>query len=290
MSKVDDLLKLIQMERLEEDLFRGDSRHIGSPNVFGGQVLAQALSAAAQTVEPERLPHSLHGYFILAGDIQAPIIYQVQRTRDGGSFSTRRVTAIQHGKSIFHAAVSFQRLEEGYEHQNQMPDVPKPDELEDVFKTYLGFFDKLPEGFRKAFVQNRPIDFRPTVAINPFLPDKAYPPERYVWIRANGAIESESLLDHQLVLAYASDFNLLATAMLPHQLGLVQSGLQIASLDHAMWFHRPFRADEWLLYALDSPSASGARGFCRGSLYDLAGNLVASVAQEGLMRVRKKRK
>jgi len=290
MNKVDALLELIQMERLEEDLFRGVSRHIGSPNVFGGQVLAQALSAAAQTVDSERLPHSLHGYFILAGDIKAPIIYQVQRTRDGGSFSTRRVTAIQHGKSIFHAAISFQRLEDGYEHQNQMPDVPKPDELEEVFQTYLSYFDKLPEAFQQAFVKNRPIDFRPTVAINPFLPDKAYPPERYVWIRANGTIQSEALLDHQLVLAYASDFNLLATAMLPHQLALVQPGLQIASLDHAMWFHRPFRADEWLLYALDSPSASGARGFCRGSLYDLHGNLVASVAQEGLMRVRKKKK
>lgn len=289
MSKVEDLLALIQMERLEEDLFRGVSRHIGSPNVFGGQVLAQALSAAAQTVDAERLPHSLHGYFILAGDIQAPIIYQVQRTRDGGSFSTRRVTAIQHGKSIFHAAVSFQQAEEGYEHQNQMPDVPKPDELEDVFQTYLSYFDLLPEGLRKVFVTNRPIDFRPTIAVNPFAPDKAYPPERHVWIRANGILQSEDLLHHQLILAYASDFNLLATAMLPHQLALGQPRLQIASLDHAMWFHRPFRADEWLLYALDSPSASGSRGFCRGSLYDMDGNLVASVAQEGLMRVRKKR-
>lgn len=290
MSNVDALLELIKMERLEEDLFRGVSRHIGSPNVFGGQVLAQALSAAAQTVDSDRLPHSLHGYFILAGDIKAPIIYQVQRTRDGGSFSTRRVTAIQHGKSIFHAAVSFQKLEEGYEHQNQMPDVPKPDELDDVFKTYLSYFDKLPEALRNAFVQNRPIDFRPTVAINPFFPDKAYPPERHVWIRANGLLSSDNLLDHQMILAYASDFNLLTTAMLPHQLALIQPGLQLASLDHAMWFHRPFRADEWLLYTMDSPSASGARGFSRGSLYDLAGNLVASVAQEGLMRVRKKKK
>jgi acyl-CoA thioesterase-2 len=289
MSKVEELLSLIRMERLEEDLFRGISKHIGSPNVFGGQVLAQAMSAATQTVEEGRLPHSLHGYFILAGDMKAPIIYQVQRTRDGGSFSTRRVTAIQHGKSIFHAAISFQKMEEGHEHQNQMPDVPKPDELDDIFQTYLAYFDKLPESFRKAFVHNRPIDFRPTVAINPFFPDKAYPPERYVWIRANGTLDSDNLLDHQMILAYASDFNLLATAMLPHQLGIISPGIQLASLDHAMWFHRPFRADEWLLYALDSPSASGARGFCRGSLFDMNGNLVASVAQEGLMRIRKKK-
>ncbi len=288
MSKVDDLLALIRMERLEENLFRGESKHIGSPSVFGGQVLAQALSAAAQTVDPARLPHSLHGYFILAGDISSPIIYQVERSRDGGSFSTRRVTAIQHGKSIFHAAVSFQRIEEGYTHQNLMPDVPKPEELEGVFQEYVSYFDKLPEFFRKAFLLERPIDFRPTVAINPFAPDDSYPPERYVWIRANGKLSSDELLDHQLVLAYASDFNLLATAMLPHKLAIAQSGLQLASLDHAMWFHRPFRADEWLLYALDSPSASGARGFCRGSLFDMDGQLVASVAQEGLMRDRKR--
>ena len=286
MNRIADLLELIQMERLENDLFRGVSKHIGSPNVYGGQVLAQALSAAAQTVEEERLPHSLHGYFILPGNIKAPIIYQVQRTRDGGSFTTRRVTAIQNGKPIFHAAISLQRFEEGFEHQNQMPDVPKPDELDGVFEEYISYFKMLP----KAFLEDRPIDFRPTHAFNPFNPDQAYPPVRYVWIRARGKVEKDSLLDHQTVLAYASDFNLLATAFLPHKLPIFAPGFQVASLDHAMWFHRPFKADEWLLYALDSPSASGGRGFSRGSLFDINGNLVASVAQEGLMRMKKKKK
>ncbi|MFK7970930.1 MAG: acyl-CoA thioesterase II [Bacteroidia bacterium] len=283
-----NLTELIRLEKLEENLFRGVSKDIGSASVFGGQVLAQALSAAAQTMDdPDRLPHSLHGYFILPGDMRIPIIYQVQRTRDGGSFSTRRVTAIQHGKAIFHLAASFQKEEEGHDHQNTMPDVPLPHELDDVYTKYKSFFEKLPSGWREVFLNERPIDFRPVELIDPINPEK-HPPLRNVWIRATEALPKEALM-HRCVLAYASDFNLLTTAMLPHALSFVQKDLQLASLDHAMWFHRPFRADEWLLYHVDSPSASASRGFCRGSLFTTDGTLVASVAQEGLMRIRNRR-
>jgi acyl-CoA thioesterase-2 len=280
------MLNLIQLEQLEDNLFRGQSKDIGSKSVFGGQVLAQSLSAAAQTVqEKERLPHSMHGYFILPGDISRPIIYQVETTRDGGSFSTRRVTAIQHGKAIFHMAASFQADEEGYEHEAQMPDVPMPEELDETYQQYRGFFEKLPPKYREIFLNERPIDFRPVELIDPFNPEK-HPPIRNVWIRATPKIPDDALLN-RCVLAYASDFNLLTTAMLPHQLSFLQRNLQLASLDHAMWFHRHFNANEWLLYHIDSPSASAARGFCRGSIYDTSGRLVASVAQEGLMRLRK---
>lgn len=279
------LSTLIQLEKLEENLFRGVSKDIGSKAVFGGQVLAQALSAAAQTMDDAaRLPHSMHGYFILPGDIERPIIYQVQRTRDGGSFSTRRVTALQHGKAIFHMAASFQAEEEGHDHQASMPDVPHPKELDDVYQQYRGFFEKLPRGWREVFLNERPIDFRPVELIDPLNPAK-HPPLRNVWIRATEALGENSLM-HRCVLAYASDFNLLTTAMLPHKVSFLQKNLQLASLDHAMWFHRSFRADEWLLYHVDSPSASAARGFCRGSLFTADGKLVASVAQEGLMRER----
>jgi acyl-CoA thioesterase-2 len=288
MSNANDLIPLLKMERLELNLFRGQSKDIGSPTVFGGQVLGQALSAAAQTLEEPRLPHSMHGYFILPGDIKAPIIYQVERSRDGGSFTTRRITAIQHGKAIFHMAASFQREEEGHDHQSSLPDVPQPEELDEVYEVYQKFFDRLPAPIRKVFINDRPIDFRPVEVIDPFNPEK-HPPVRHVWIKAKGELATDDPLIHQLVLAYASDYNLLTTAMLPHALTFLRPGMQVASLDHAMWFHRPFRADEWLLYALDSPSASSARGFCRGSIYTTEGILVASVAQEGLMRLRKKK-
>jgi acyl-CoA thioesterase-2 len=279
------MINLIRLERLEQNLFRGQSKDIGSKSVFGGQVLAQSLSAAAQTVhEQDRLPHSMHGYFILPGDISRPIIYQVETTRDGGSFSRRRVTAIQHGKAIFHMAASFQAEEQGYEHQSTMPDVPMPEELDETYAAYRGFLEKLPPKYREIFLNERPIDFRPVELVDPFHPEK-HPPIRNVWIRATPTVPDDPLLN-RCVLAYASDFNLLTTAMLPHGLSFLQKNLQLASLDHAMWFHHPFHVNDWLLYHIDNPSASAARGFCRGSIFNTEGKLVASVAQEGLMRLR----
>ncbi|WNJ20611.1 acyl-CoA thioesterase II [Pontibacter sp. G13] len=284
LTNISELPGLLQLERLEKNLFRGNSRDIGSKYVFGGQVLAQGLSAASQTVEEPRLAHSLHGYFILPGDIQAPIVYQVDRTRDGKSFTTRRVTAIQHGKAIFHMAASFQVEEEGLEHQIEMPDVPTPDQLTEVQAAMQQAIDQLPDRLRRVFNRERPVEFCPVEPLNPFQPDK-HPAKRNIWIRTNGQLPDDPNM-HRNALAYASDFNFITTALLPHGISWLDPKLQIASLDHAMWFHRPFRADEWLLYHIDSPNANGARGLSRGSIYNTDGVLVASVAQEGLMRLR----
>ncbi|MEL6968859.1 MAG: acyl-CoA thioesterase II [Bacteroidota bacterium] len=282
MKQVSELIELLQLERLEVNLFRGQSHSVGSGRVFGGQVMAQALSAAMQTIPEDRFVHSLHSYFLLPGDLNVPIIFEVERTRNGGSFSTRRVKAIQHGQAIFFLAASFQLEQEGYEHQMEMPRVSKPEDLPSWKGMAKQFSDILPPNLKRMLDVERPIEFRPVEFINPLAKEK-YDPVRHVWMRARGEMPEDRRL-HDLVLAYATDYNLLTTALLPHGLAVDFSSLTLASLDHAMWFHRPFRMDEWLLYALDSPSASGARGFTRGKIFTTEGELVASVTQEGLMR------
>lgn len=285
MKIVQELLDLLQLEPIEENLFRGTSKSVGSSTVFGGQVLAQALAAAMQTVPLDRQVHSLHAYFILAGDLHQPIVFQVERIRDGGSFSTRRVKAIQKGEAIFLMSASFQLAQEGFEHHLPMPNVSPPDWLVSWEDLAEKFGDMLPENIRRFLNLDRPVEFRPVELINPALPGKSQP-FRHVWIKTKGEMP-EDLRLHQQVLAYSSDYNLLTTALLPHGSEATFGNVQLASLDHAMWFHRPFRADEWLLYAIDSPSASNARGFTRGNFFSQDGRLVASVVQEGLIRPRK---
>jgi acyl-CoA thioesterase-2 len=282
-SPVDELIALLDLEPIEVNIFRGTSPQDRSQRVFGGQVLGQALVAASRTVEG-RFCHSLHAYFLVPGDPRVPILYEVDRSRDGTSFSSRRVVAIQHGRQIFHMSVSFHISEPGLEHQIDPPSVPPPEALpsEDDFRRQMA--DKVPAEYRDHFLRKRPIELRPIDKADVFRPEKR-PPHQAVWVRATGALPQDVALQ-QCVLAYASDMTLLDTSLLPHGIGWFDSHIQIASIDHAMWFHRPFRADEWLLYVQDSPSASDARGFSRGLVYTQAGKLVASVAQEGLMRVR----
>lgn len=282
MKHVQALLDILQLERIERLIFRGDSRTVGSKRVFGGQVLAQALSAALETVPTDRFVHSLHGYFVLPGDLDHPIVFTVDPIRDGGSFTTRAVKAVQHGAAIFHLSASFQLQQEGYDHQASMPNVSRPEELIDYENMARQMGDALPTSIKRFFDIERPLEFRPVEFINPFEAERMEP-FRHVWFRTKGEMPDDPRL-HALVLAYASDYNLLTTALQPHGMAANWQQLQLASLDHAMWFHRPFRADEWLLYAVDSPSASNARGLSRGMLFDLSGKLVASVVQEGLMR------
>ena len=278
------LLDLLDLEPLEVNIYRGHNRDIGTGRVFGGQVLAQALVAARRTVDGPREAHSLHGYFILPGDLTAPIVYFVDRLRDGSSFSTRQVTAIQHGRAIFSLSASFQIAESGFEHQSEMPDVPPPEELANELDLIRAMAERIPESLRGVITQDRPIDFRPVDPIDPFHPDKRRP-VRHLWLRAVDRLPDDPLV-HQATLAYASDYGLLGTALLPHGVAPRSPSLQIATLDHAFWAHRPFRADEWLLYAMDSPVTAGARGFTRGTIFTRDGQLVASVAQEGLLRQR----
>lgn len=278
------LLELLDLEPLEHNIYRGNNREIGSGRVFGGQVLAQALVAARRTIEEPREAHSLHGYFILPGDVSAPIVYFVDRLRDGKSFTTRRVTGIQHGQAIFSMTASFHLAEPGEAHHLPMPDAPPPESLARELDLVRDIADRIPARLRDILTEERPIDFRPVEPTDFFLPE-VRPPAQMMWLRALGEIPG-SLLEHQAVLAYASDYGLLATALLPHGLTIRMPQLQVASLDHSIWFHRPFRVDEWLLYVMDSPSAAGARGFARGTIYSRDGELVASVAQEGLMRIR----
>ena len=283
-----DLVSLLDLEPLEVNFYRGRHRDVGSGRVFGGQVLAQALVAARRTVDDAdgrpREADSLHGYFILPGDLAAPIVYFVDRLRDGTSFSTRSVTAIQHGRAIFNCSASFHVVEAGPEHQAPMPDVPPPESLTPEVALIREMADRIPERLRDVMTQERPLDFRPVDPVDPFRPAKR-PPFRHAWLKANGTLPDDVLV-HQAVLAYASDYGLLASALQPHALAFHMPQVQVASLDHAVWLHRPFRADEWLLYSMDSPIAAGARGFSRGTFHTRDGRLVASVAQEGLMRVR----
>lgn len=280
-DNVDKLLKCIALEQLDNNLFRGYSHDIGSPNVYGGQALSQALDAAMQSIPKDRFVHSLHSYFILPGDLSKPIIYQVSTIRDGGSFSTRRVTATQNGKAIFILAASFQLEQQGLDHQIEMPETTPPGELQSDYELMIQFKDQMPKSFQ-SFIRPKPIEFRPVNPLSFVLPQKQEP-KRYIWMRAIGDLPNEVTL-HQRLLAYASDYNLLVTALLPHQHETNISKLQLASIDHAMWFHRPFNMAHWLLYVIESPSASNTRGFTRGSIYTQEGHLVASVVQEGLMR------
>lgn len=278
-----ELLALLDLEQFEADLFRGQSCNIVGKNVFGGQVLSQALMAAGRTVEGQ-LAHSLHAYFLRAGDINSPIVYQVERVRDGKSFSTRTVKAIQHGRPIFTMTASFQVAEEGLEHQRPMPEVPGPDGIPSETELRRMTADLLPEKLRPAWVKERPIELRLIDPINPFAPQRR-DAWRCHWMRAQMQLPDDPFL-HQCILAFASDFVFMGTAMMPHGVTFLQPNMQAASLDHAMWFHRDFRADEWLLYEMDGPSASGGRGMNRGFIYTQSGKLVATVAQEGLMRLR----
>lgn len=279
-----ELIDLLSLERLEVNLFRGRSQDLGWGAVFGGQVLGQALSAATQTVPTERVVHSLHGYFLRQGDVCCPIIYDVERIRDGSSFNTRRVVAIQKGRAIFNMAASFQIEEPGFEHQDEMPETPGPDELVNEQELDRRIADQIPEKLRPWALGERPIEMRPVCPIDPLNP-ALRPPYRRVWYRTAGPLPDDPAL-HRSLLAYTSDFKLLPTAMQPHGLSWLQPGMQVASLDHAMYFHRAFRMDEWLLHVMESPSACGGRGLVRGRFFDQAGNLVATTAQEGLMRKR----
>jgi acyl-CoA thioesterase-2 len=279
--EVTKLLGLLDLEPLEVNIFRGTSPEDRWQRVFGGQVIGQALMAAQRTVE-DRICHSLHAYFLRPGDPKIPILYEVERIRDGKSFTTRRVKAIQHGHAIFSLSASFQVAEAGFDHQSTIPDVPGPDDLQDEQSYRESIAHKIPEAVRTNFLSPRPIEMRP-VEPRDFLNPTKRAPQQCIWIRATAPIP-EQMAIQQCVLAYASDMTLLDNCLMPHGVSWFRRELQVASLDHAMWFHRPFRTDDWLLYAQDSPSASGARGFNRGSIYDRAGNLVASVAQEGLIR------
>jgi acyl-CoA thioesterase-2 len=277
-----NLLSILDLEQLEVNLFRGRSPKQGWQRVFGGQVLGQALVAAVRTVDAERVAHSLHGYFLLGGDPKVPIIYQVERVRDGRSFTTRRVTGIQHGRPMFAMSVSFHVEEPGLDYQAEMPKVPMPEDLPNEAQLKAKLLPHVPDNIRSYWERERPIEMRPTDLSRYVSRDKR-PPEQYIWMRASGKLPDAFPL-HQCVLAYASDFSLLDTALIAHGKLMFDKDIQLASLDHALWFHRPFRADEWLLYAQDSPSSHGARGFCRGSIFTREGVLVASVCQEGLMR------
>jgi acyl-CoA thioesterase-2 len=279
---LEDLISLLQLERIEDNIFRGDSRDIGSAQVFGGQVLGQALSAAQRTVD-DRVAHSLHAYFLRRGDMTKPIIYEVDRARDGGSFSMRRVVAIQHGRPIFNLAASFQESEEGLEHQAAMPDVPGPDGLRDLFDIPADILETVPMKMQRFLTEKRPFEFRPVERIS-FTEPVTEPPLKHCWIRAVDAVPDDLTL-HQNLLAYVSDYELLGASVLPHGLTFRAGNVIMASLDHALWFHRKLRVDQWLLYAIDSPNASGARGFSRGQFFTRDGKLVASTAQEGLIRV-----
>ncbi|MFO1474394.1 MAG: acyl-CoA thioesterase II [Lysobacterales bacterium] len=281
-----ELIDLLSLERLEDNLFRGQSRDIGTKYVFGGQVLGQALSAAQATMDSAgepRAAHSLHAYFLRAGDIEHPIVYNVDRTRDGGSFSVRRVTAIQHGQVIFFCAASFQQEEPGVEHQMSMPEVPKPEDLAPAPAIPQEVLEKLPTKVQRWLSRMGPFEFRHIYPRDELNPSKR-PPYQQVWFRLSEKVGDAPEL-HRALLAYASDFHLLGTATFPHGISYYQPGVAMASLDHALWFHRPFRADDWLLYAIDSPTAQNARGLARGLIYDRAGRLVASTVQEGMIRV-----
>jgi acyl-CoA thioesterase-2 len=274
------LVTLLDLEPPEVNIYRGQNRDLGTAQVYGGQVFAQALVAARRTVDDGREAHSAHGYFILPGDLAAPIVYFVDRLRDGRSFTTRRVTAIQHGQAIFNLSVSFHVAEEGPTHQTDMGGVPDPGSIVPELQAIRENASRIPEPLRSIITQERPIDVRP---IHPYGMETRDPVRR-AWFRADGRLPDDPAI-HRAVLAYASDYGLLVTALQPHGIAYRTPGLKLASLDHSLWMHRPFRADEWLLYSTDSPVSAGGRGFVRGTIHSRSGELVASSAQEGLMRM-----
>jgi acyl-CoA thioesterase-2 len=286
MTKVlDELVQLLALERIEENLFRGQSQDLGWGRLYGGQVLGQALSAAAQTVPREREVHSLQAYFMRPGDVSRPVVYEVDRIREGGSFTTRRVVAIQGGQAIFNLAASFQTVELGLEHENAMPDVPPPESLPTDAERIDRVAHKIPEALLEHLRRPRPFEWRTTdPEEDPTLPVPRAP-RRAVWMRALGTLADAPAL-HRSLLAYASDNAFLTTSLLPHGVNWLTPGMQVASLDHVMWFHQPFRVDEWLLYVMESPIAHGARGLVHGRVFTREGRLVVSTSQEGLIRKR----
>ncbi len=281
------LLGILSLEQLEDGLYRGETLDLGFGHLFGGQVLGQALSAAKATVCEARAVHSFHSYFLRPGDLSRPVIYEVENLRDGGSFSARKVSAIQHGRPIFYMTASFQGEEPGFEHQDPMPDVPGPEGLPNQHDLATLLADKLPKTLMERYLDNAAIEMRLVEQVDPFRP-KATEPKRYVWMRTQGALPDDPRL-HRYLLAYASDFNFLVTALQPHGLSWLDPRLKVATIDHAMWFHRPFRFDEWVLYAIDSPNATNSRGLVRGQFFNQKGELVASAMQEGLMRQQEKK-
>ena len=282
---LDELVTLLALEKIEENLFRGQSQDLGWGTVFGGQVLGQALSAAVQTAPPGHEVHSLHAYFLRPGDVSKPIIYDVDRIRDGGSFTTRRVVAIQSGAAIFNMAASFHKTEEGYEHQDAMPEAPPPESVLTDQERYKHAAGSLPNKIIERFSGEQPFEIRSVDAPDDPIRPSPLPPQRRVWLKTTGRLADDPAL-HRYLLAYASDHAFLATALFPHGVSFLSGVVQIASLDHVMWFHAPFRVDEWLLHVIDSPVARGSRGLVRGRVFTREGRLVASTAQEGLMRKR----
>jgi len=281
-SSLAEVVELLALERLEDNLFRGQSRDIGSPQVFGGQILGQALSAAHKTVDG-RVPHSLHAYFLRPGDFNRPVVYQVEQSRDGGSYSNRRVVAIQHGRPILNLAASFKQPEQGPTDQIEMPAVAGPEGLTSLVDINHSILDRVPEKMRRFLAHKPPFEFRPVQAPK-FVDPSSRPPTKQVWMRACSDLADDPEL-HRNLLAYVSDYELLATATLPLEIEFGRRPVQMASIDHAMWFHREARVDQWLLYAFDSPTTIGGRGFARGQIFTRDGKLVASTAQEGVIRI-----
>ncbi|MBD1577494.1 MULTISPECIES: acyl-CoA thioesterase II [Vibrio] len=284
-NQLQELLNLHQLEQLDVGLFRGQCENLGLPQVYGGQVIGQALSAAAETVAKDRYVHSFHSYFLHPGDINHPIIYDVETLRDGRSLSTRRVKAVQHGRPIFYLTASYQAPTEGLEHQQViMPEVEGPEGLPSETDLAKDLLKHLPESIQRTFCSEKPIEVRPVIMNNPMQPS-TLPGKQYLWIKANGKLSDNPDI-HQYLLSYASDWGFLVTALFPHGVSLLTPKFQVATIDHSMWFHRPFRMDEWLLYSIDSPTSSNTRGLVRGEIYDQQGHLVATAVQEGVMRFR----
>ena len=285
MSQVlNELTALLTLETIEQGIYRGQSQDLGFRALFGGQVMGQAVSAAHETVDPSRHVHSLHSYFLRPGDARKPVVYQVENIRDGKSFSTRRVSAIQHGQAIFYMTISFQTQEKGFEHQDTMPDVPAPETLKGYSDFVLENQHLIPEAKRGIFLAEKPIEMRPVKQYNWLKPEKCQPTCQ-MWIRSNGKLPDDVGI-HNYILAYISDYSFLPTALFPHGVSYWQPNFQLATIDHSMWFHRPFRIDDWLLYDIQSPSACGGRGLVRGQIYNREGDLIASTMQEGVMRQR----
>jgi acyl-CoA thioesterase-2 len=283
-NTLNELLTLLTLEKIDKSIYRGQSQDLGFKALFGGQVMGQALSASQETVAKDRFVHSLHSYFLRPGDANKPVVYEVENIRDGSSFSTRRVQAIQNGKAIFYMTASFQHMESGFNHQDVMPDVPAPEELASFTDFIIANQHYLPEILREKFLAEKPIDIRPVQQYNWVQPKKTDSVSQ-MWIKANGTLP-EDLRIHTYMLAYTSDFHFLPTALLPHGASHWLPNFQMATIDHAMWFHRPFKFDDWLLYCMDSPSASNGRGLVRGQIYNRQGELVASTMQEGVIRQR----
>lgn len=279
-----DLLSLLALERIEDGIYRGKSQDLGFKALFGGQVMGQSVSAALETVDPERVIHSLHAYFLRPGDAEKPVVYEVENIRDGKSFNTRRVKAIQNGKPIYYMTASFQKPEEGFEHQNEMPDVPPPEEIESYSDFIFDHQEFLPDSIRGKFISEKPIEIRPIQKYNWVHPEKSEPLCQ-MWIKANGTLPDDPKV-HSCMLSYCSDFQFLPTSLMPHGVTHWDPSFQIATVDHAMWFHRPFRIDEWLLYSTESPSACSGRGLVKGQIFNQKGELVASTMQEGVIRQR----